>query len=283
MNSMKLINYLSILALFVSTQLSCQLANDPISKLRNNAIPIDSLSDLDGRIYEEIKNYEVIMMGEMHGTNEPAAFVLGLAKLISKKEGKVVLAMEIQSSEIDIYGKKITTENLLKTKLFTRENIDGRNGQAWFNLIAEASRVNGLSIVYIDNNTVQPRDSSMYLDVKYCKETFPNTKIITLTGNIHNILKPYVGEHKLGSYLMNDTVLFNPQKIMSINHMYKSGTMMNSNGKGIELRTVEGKDSFLNKTIATKKYLCKNIFESQNNYTHFLYTESVSHSDKVRK
>ena len=66
--------------------------------IKMNAIPIQNLSKLSDKIYDEIANYGIIMIGEMHGTNEPAEFANGLCNLITQSEKEVVLALEIRSS-----------------------------------------------------------------------------------------------------------------------------------------------------------------------------------------
>ena len=254
---------------------------DVVSELKNNAIPIYDLQNLDSLIYEEIKNHDLIMVGEMHGTNEPANFVFGLVKLLSTMGEKVTLAIEIPKSKIG-YIYPINREKLLTTDFFSMENTDGRNGTAWFELILKSSELSNVTIEFFDNEYVSPRDSSMYLDILKLKRENNNNKIVTLSGNIHNWLKPKRGNQTMGSYIVNDSTNFNVSRIMAINHLYKEGTMMNSTGNGLELKIVEGKDNFYNQTIEAKMYLCKTLFMGQNQYTHFLYTEHVTHSEKIK-
>ena len=56
------------------------------------------------------------------------------------------------------------------------------------------------------------------------------------------------------------------------------GTMLNNIGNGLELKTIEGKDNIFNKTIAADKFFCKKINTQRDHYTHFFYTNKVSHS-----
>jgi hypothetical protein len=264
--------------------LSCiSMANgqDVVSELKNNAFPIEELQNLDSTIYQQIKNYDLIMVGEMHGTNEPALFVYGLLKLLSEMGNAVILAIEIPKSSIgDV--RPFNKKNLLLTDFFSMENTDGRNGKAWFELILKSSALNNVTVEFFDNEHVSPRDSSMYLDILKLKRNNKGSKIVTLSGNIHNWLKPFRDSPTMGTYIINDSTSFSASKIMSINHIYNEGTMMNNIGKGLELRIVEGKNNFYNQTIASKMYLCKTLFKSQNQYTHFLYTEKVTHSEKVK-
>jgi TonB family protein len=277
---------LSILLLFFVLNLHSQNSSDAVSELRKNALAISNLEDLDQSIYEEIKNYDVILVGEMHGTQEPAKFVYGLLNLISKNEGQVVLVLEAPLKSIGC-SVPVSQYCLDDSDFFTSENIDGRNGKAWYDLLRMGGNLRGVNIGCFDNQRVSPSDSSMYLDfVDFRKGIddhykYRKVKIVSLSGNIHNSLKPHRNKATLGSYLLNDTINFKPERIMSINHWYKEGTMMNNSGNGLELKTVEGKDNFLNQTISSKMYLCKSLLESQKNYTHFLFTEKVTHSEKL--
>jgi hypothetical protein len=274
---------LCILLLFFVLNLHSQNGSDVVNELRKNALPITNLEDLDQSIYEEIKNYDVILVGEMHGTMEPAQFVYGLVKLIQKNEGRVVLAMEIESMKLE--GMMKSDGNCIKdSDFFSGPNLDGRNGKAWYELVLQSENLPGVDFLFFDNHRriETQRDSSMYLDfVNIRKGTAKKSKIVAISGNIHNRLQPYKNEATLGSYIFNDKINFTSDRVMSINHQYKEGTMMNNSGNGLELKTVEGKDNFFNQTIPSKKYLCKSLLESQKSYTHFIYTERVTHSEKL--
>ena len=273
---------LKLLILLLLTQnLISQSESNPVLFLQENAIKIDNLLGLNHNIYSEVCQYDVILVGEMHGTNEPAEFTYGLCELITKNEDKVILALEVPQILIGDLSSNFSINDLYKTRFFEMENRDGRNGQAWFDLIMRCQNNPKVNLKFIDNNTCSPRDSSMYVDILEIRKSHPHTKIVTLTGNIHNWLKPFRDELKLGGYIIKDTLNFNSEKIMSINHLYKDGTMMNNTGNGLELKTIEGKENFFNTSIDSRMYLCPRIFVKQNQYSHFLYTEKVTHSNKI--
>lgn len=264
--------------------ISCKTNNsqeDPtVLQLKRNAVEIKDLTNLNSSIYYKIKNYELIMIGEQHGTKEPAEFAFGLAKLIAKKEGMVCLALEIPKSEINL--KEINKATLGATTFFTKKNISGMNGIAWFNLILNCSNNENINLAFIDNyETLQlDRDSTMYMEIKKLKQNFPNKKIITLTGNLHNWLKPFSGKKMMGYQLKEDPI-FNKNKIMSFNHFYNKGTMLNNSGNGLELKKIKAGDDFLSTTLPFDNYFCTMIFEDLTEYTHFLFTENVSYSGKI--
>ena len=273
---------LTIALLLLSSVLCGQSTKlSPVDVLRENAVAINDLTKLDQKIYDVISEYEVIMIGEMHGTNEPADFAVGISQLIANNEGGVIIALELPNDLLGDLPYPLTQSRLLQSAYFQMENIDGRSGQAWFDLILYAANDSRITLESIDNSLTSPRDSSMYLDMVRIKKTYPNTKIITLTGNIHNWLKPFRDHTTLGGYLLKDEDHFSASKIMSINHLYKEGTMMNNTGNGLELRTITGEDNILNQTIKSDMYLVQQIFEQQDQYTHILYTEKVTHSEPV--
>jgi len=263
--------------------LTTGLCQDDAQFLKDNAIEIENLSNLSNSIYEEISSHEVIMVGETHGTKEPTEFVYGLAKLIAEKEGTVIVGIEIPESEIDLKPEQINEKKLLNTSFFTRENSDGRNGQAWFDLIMKCSSDSKIKLAFFDNYIDEPadRDKAMYLSIKKLKETEPNTKIITLSGNVHNMLIPNEEQKTMGYYICNDSITFNRDKIASIFHAFNYGTMMNNIGNGLELSTIEPINNLYATSTAYKKYFCKLVNKRSVNYV--LYTEEVNHSGVIGK
>lgn len=251
------------------------------STLKENAITLRSLSKLNKKLYKAISPYDIIMLGEMHGTNEPAEFAYGLCQLISQHEDQVIMGMEIPPSQMDGFSDTMTVDQIKDLSFFTGENSSGMNGQAWLNLIAKSNENEKIIIKFFDYQRVAPRDSSMYNSIVDIRMAYPKTKIVTLSGNVHNRLEPYKDKLKLGAYVMNDTINFDENKIISVMHYFNQGTMLNNMGNGLELRIVEGKENIFNKTISADKFFCENIFENQTHFTHILYTEHVSHSDVI--
>ncbi len=267
--------------LFLSCN-SVELSEDQ-RRIKENSIEIRNLSTLNNKIYKEIEDYEVIMVGEMHGTKEPSEFALGLCELISNKEQNVILGLEIPPSQMNNFTDNMSLEELKELDFFSGEGSDGRNGEAWLALLEESNKNEAIKVKFIDTQTLSTRDSSMYKEVCEIRKAYPQTKIVTLTGNIHNWLKPFSNKIRLGGLLVSDTTNFYPSKIMSINHIFNKGTMLNNMGNGLELTTIEGKENIFNKTLSAKMFLSKRVFEDRNQYTHFLYTEEVTHSDTLKK
>ncbi len=258
--------------------------SEPIDVLKRNAIPIQDLTQLNNKIYNKISAYDVIMVGEMHGTKEPAEFVYGLSKLIAKREDKVILALEIPPSEMEGFSESMSQEQIKQLYFFAKENRFGRNCKIYLDLIHDVNQKKKIRIEFIDSGKYGDRDSSMYVEVLQIKKTYPNTKIVSLTGNVHNWLIPYKDYTKFGGYLMNDTINFEPKKIMSINHIFNKGTMFNRIRGELKVHVMEGTESNIyNENIAAEMFLSKRIDETQKQYTHFLYTEKVTHSEKIEQ
>lgn len=270
----------NVVMLFWLTTALCQ---DNTEFLKNNAIEIEHLSNLSSSIYEEICSHEVIMVGEMHGTKEPAEFVYGLAKLIAEKEGTVIVGLEVPESKIGLKPEQINEKNLMNTSFFTKENTFGRNGQACFDLIMKCSSDSKIKLAFFDNyiNEAADRDEAMYLSIKKLKQTEPNTKIITLSGNIHNMLIPYEEQKTMGYYICNDSITFNRDKIASIFHTFNYGTLMNNIGNGLEFHSIEPLNNIYSTSTSYQKYFCKLLNKPSVNYV--LYTEEVNHSDVISK
>lgn len=257
-------------------------AQNAVDILKTNAINLGDLRQLSDELYQAISPFEVIMVGEMHGTCEPAQFVGSLAQLIAEKEGSVSVVLEIPDAKMNLDRNRIDSLGLLHTKFFVEENIDGRNGQAWFNLILRCSRDKRIKLFFMDNNTTPDRDSSMYLEVKRAHFLFPENKILTLSGNIHNRLATPPGDKRMGTYVLEDKIHFQADKIMSINHMYKEGTMMNNIGNGLELRSVQMGDGLFSSTLPYDNYFCKTLFGPPLQYNYFFFTRNVQHSEPIQ-
>ncbi|WP_298895733.1 hypothetical protein [uncultured Psychroserpens sp.] len=252
--------------------------------LKKSAIPINSLSKLSNKIYDEIANFEILMVGEMHGTKEPAEFVYGLCDLITESEKKVVLALEIRASQMENLSNDMSIAQLKELDFFRRENFDGRNGVSMLDLIYNSIQNEKIILKFIDNSyPSSTRDSSMYMEIRNIHSKHPNTKIVTLTGNVHNSFTPLFDKVRIGGYLLNDSVNFDSKKIMSINHVFSEGSMLNNDGTGLKISTIERKENIYNTTLSHEMFLYKKFPEEQNRCTHILYTDKVTASGIVEK
>lgn len=89
---------MKITLLFISTiALMFSNANGQVDPtyLKYNAVRIDNTNTLGDPIYNLLSPFQIIMFGEMHGTNESAPFVSGLANLLTSKGDSVQVGLEI--------------------------------------------------------------------------------------------------------------------------------------------------------------------------------------------
>ncbi len=274
-------NYL-LLLLFLTC--GVKKATNPIDFLKQNAIPIKNITKLNQQVYDEISDYEIIMIGEMHGTKEPAEFAFGLCNLITKSEKEVVLALEIRASQMDKVSDEMSVAQLKELDFFRRKNFDGRNGVSMLDLIYKSNQNERIIVKFIDNpHPSSDRDSSMYLEICNIRKKYPNTKIVTLTGNVHNSFTPCFDKLRIGGYLIKDTVNYDSKKIMSINHVFSEGEMMNNDGTGLQLRVMEREENIYNTILSHEMFFSKILPKEQNQYTHILYTDKVTASGIIEK
>jgi hypothetical protein len=86
-----------------------------------NAIKIDRPDSLDGKLYDSISRYRLIMVGEFHGTKEPATFVGGLIDLLIRNGDTVQVGMEIPADQMqDFYFFHKTPRSNRATEAWSR-------------------------------------------------------------------------------------------------------------------------------------------------------------------
>ncbi len=273
--SMKLI--LSILFPILS------FSQDFVSYLKENAITFSSIEQLNDSAYQKFKPFDAIMIGEMHGTQEPALLVEYLAQLIINKEGSISVGIELPQLEVAQFIKHSKKKNLLQSQFFLKENTDGRNSQAWFDLILACSQNKSIHLFFFDNSheyQIENRDSSMYVDVLKQKLRYPEEKIITLSGNIHNQLIPFNEQETMASYCAADTSSF--QRICSVRHLFSEGTMMNNTGNGLELHTIDYEASIYSTTVDSDNYILFYETSEPSANNCLFYTKKVNLSSLLK-
>jgi hypothetical protein len=273
-----------IMFLFI-IQLTNVFGQDFKTYINQNAIELTRIDSLELSLYNAIKTKELIMIGEMHGTNEPSSFVKSLIELILKHEGEVVFGIELPAREINMNGHYSIDSILLRSTFFKKENVDGRNGQAWFELLQFTLSNPQIKLFFMDNAKVSEsieRDSIMYLSVKEAKLKYPTTKIVTLSGNIHNSLIPFRGNPTLGSYCYQDSTLFDSTNILSICHQFDSGYMYNDGGEGIQLREIQSQKTIYRTATPFINYILFYETKELSMYNCVFFTNTVTPSFKLQ-
>ena len=189
-------------------------------ELSRNAIIINQPDGLSKNLYDSIARYKLIMVGEVHGTKEPAAFVRSLVALLIKNGNTVQVGLEIPSDAMTDFTRTSPDSAIYATAFFRTRRQDNRATEAWANLFVCFNNMANVSFFYYDVNAgdfknVADRDSLMYTKIKRRIQLHPTWKTITLGGNVHNMLLPYRGEMKMGLYLYKDTELNLANSILS--------------------------------------------------------------------
>jgi hypothetical protein len=274
--------YLSIFIIFVF--IHCNLKSQNSSdyfKTDIDIIEIEKLESLSSFLWPYLTPYKLIMIGEMHGTNEPASFVTGLAQLFTFHGDSVQVGFEIPSDQMNEFLKLKTEKSIYNAEFFSKISNDGRASKAWATAIATLNKNPRINIFFYDiisgeSKFIDDRDSIMYLKIKSNIKAHPKWKTITLSGNIHNMLQPYKGEKKTAFFLLNDVELKLKNNLCALNHTYQSGTMLNNIGKGLELRQVNMGESSYSKRSHFDNFLFLHKYDPANTYSGFFFTKTVT-------
>jgi hypothetical protein len=216
-------NIFILLILIITTKASKSQINS--TYLKEHAIPISEFDSLSSQIYEQINHYQLIMLGEIHGTNEPVNLLDGLAILLTKYGDSVQVGFEIPPSQMASFLKKHTSKSILASEFFSDPSGDGRASNAWFKTMVNLTKNKKVEIFFFDNNIDQSgySDSIMYVNIKAKIIAHPTWKTITICGSMHNRILPYEGQKKIGDYLILDKDLNIADKFCSLNLEFESG------------------------------------------------------------
>jgi hypothetical protein len=235
------------------------------------ATPFSPNADIDAGA-QELDRYwtqhRLIMIGEMHGTNETPALVARLIALRVHEE-PVLAGLEISADEqstVDAFlhsdGSSSARAKLLAGAHWNRPMQDGRSGQAIVQLL-EATRVlrhagRRIDLVCFDlggadaTDAHADRDAIMAANLRRAMDAHPNLRTISLSGNVHNQIreKTEFGTHSPMAWHLRD---LGP---LSINIAGRHGAMWNcapdcgvhdfdfrSGGKPLGLRIQEMPDA----------------------------------------
>lgn len=249
-------------------RLHCQNVEDAIKK---TAIEVKDWTSSNQNIYDVLKDYKVICVGEMHGTKEPAEFLLGLARTFASNKKMVIVGLEIPENSMMQFQKQHDSTALSKTKFFSEKTIDGRGSEAWFRAINECNKL-GVKFCFFDNSDTD-RDLGMFNRLIECYKVDTNAVLLTLSGNVHNRIVPFNDAKTMGCYLKERF----GNKFCSINHINNGGTMFNRTSNGLKIHSVEPTDGIFSTSTSYNSYYLSNIFNIEE-YSGFFYTKSMTAS-----
>lgn len=214
---------LIILAFIVA---SLNINGQDLSKYINkNAVEIDNIDSLNENIYKLLIDYKIVLIGEIHGTNEPINFVNSLVKLFTQNGDSVQIGFEIPSNQMANFKKLKSNKSILKSEFFSNPSGDGRDSWAWYKSIVEIRRNKKADFFFYGENADQSEhaDSFMYLNIKAKIKEHPQWKTITIGGGIHNRILPYNGKITFGALLTLDGELNFADSVCSLKHEFEQG------------------------------------------------------------
>jgi hypothetical protein len=250
-------------------------AQNDAAYLKANAIRFDNPEKLNDSVYNLLSPFQVVMFGEMHGTNESAPFVSGLANLFTNKGDSVQVGLEITHELMNKFLQLHTDSSIYQSEFFGNPPyLDGRESFAWANLISELNKNLKVQLFFFDisrdENVVSFRDSLMATNIKTQFNKHPTWKMITLSGNYHNRITDAT---TMTSVLKRNITA----KICSLNMEYKEGTCMaNFSGQGFKKKELGSYPSVFNSTEGYNRYLL--LFSPKSNYDYngIYYTKNIT-------
>jgi len=241
-----------------------------------NTIAIDckDLSLPNDKLYSFFKDYKCICVGEMHGTKEPAEFLVYLTKLFTEKNKKIIIGIELPKYAMTEFIEKKDSISLTQSGFFSSKSVDGRNSEAWFNAINECSKLK-TSFCFFDGY----QDNFKCGNIIECYNADTNSVILTLSGNVHNKLLPYKDNKTMGCYLKE----YFGNKIFTINHIFNEGTMYNLTSEGLRVSEFPPKNNVFATSTNYSNYFVPNVFSTTDGYSGYYYTTFMTASLPYKK
>lgn len=256
--------------------------------LRKNAVEVnfsDTLSSLKNNTV--FTQYDLFMIGEMHGTCEPVNLLGYLTEQLLMNGKKIKVGLEIPADLLSKFIKEPNKENLRSSRFFNNIYEDGKASLEWRSLIEKFNGNPNVKFFFYDTpDSVASRrlnaDSIMYENVKKELVTSAAGQVtLLLGGNIHNRITLFRGMKTMGYYLINDAKI-GSKKICSINHEYKSGAMRNNMGNGLKVNVIRTRETIFSTSTSFTTYFCALPVIEGYPYTGIFYTERITPSTPIK-
>lgn len=158
----------------------------------------------------------LLLVGEVHGTNEAPALIGDLACASARYGKPVVVVLEIpidEQTSLDNFlaskGSDADQAALLASRFWTRQPQDGRSSAAMLKLLhrlrtlrAEGARI---SVLAVDDGMPGSRDAGMATRIRAAHHAVP--AVIALLGNVHASRekgRQSAPDHEPAGYLLSD-------------------------------------------------------------------------------
>lgn len=246
--------------------------------IQTNAIKIDSNLSVPSTS-PVIFDCKLVMVGEMHGTQEPVGFTVSLAESFAKKGKPVAVGFEIPNTAMGDFLMFPSDSALRNTEWFSHENVDGRSSESWFNALLACALNPDIDVFFFDQDStcqIADRDSCMANNVLAFMDVHPEHAVLTISGNIHSRYAEFRGAETMGSILVSDTIRFSAKDICSVSHYYEKGTMRNSRGNGVETYEVDSGQSVYGTAVDYSNYILFHASNDLGRMECLLYTTFVT-------
>jgi hypothetical protein len=242
--------------------------------LKANAIRFDNPEKLSDSIYTLLSPFQIVMVGEMHGTNESAPFVNGLTNLFTSKGDTVQVGLEINSEFMSKFLQLRTDSSVYQSDFFSNPPyLDGRESLPWANLISMLNKNPKVQLFFFDTNRdkniVSFRDTLMAANIKIQFNKHPTWKLITLSGNYHTKISD---TNTMASVLKRNV----SAKVCSLNMEYKEGSCNANFTHGLEIKQLGSYPSVYNSTEGYDRYILLYSPKSNYDYNGIYYTKYIT-------
>jgi hypothetical protein len=173
-------------------------------------------------IIERAAGHRVLLIGEIHGTQQVPAVVADLARQIAAVERPLIVGLEIWRGEqqaieryLDSAGTWEDRALLLASEFWTRDYQDGRSSGAMVDLLDRLRALalkSDVSVVAFDEDPVAnldgaARDKAMAERLSRALDAEPQALALVLAGNFHTRIQesaPWDPEHRFMGHRLID-------------------------------------------------------------------------------
>jgi hypothetical protein len=223
-------------ALILISLCSCATAGSQHSGKPDLAHPIEiaRTDSLPKSIGVYLESYDIVLLGEMHGTTEGPAFMAALAADLRRYKRSLLVGLEISTPSQEAVNAFLEHGDrfaLMRDPFFARQYQDGRSSRAMVDLLDKLRDLPGVRVACFDPCGAerceiggQRRDELM---AQLLSSVFTSTRpdgLLILSGNIHAALTrgtPWDAQYRPMGYLMSQAL--QASRLLSIRQRYGSG------------------------------------------------------------
>lgn len=239
---------------------------------------LDKLDSADFRSF--MGNKKVLVVGEMHGTEEVPTLVLKMIRQLHQSGQPLTVGLEIPSDHqqvVESFLKKGDFSRLLQLEYF--QYPDGRTSVAMGQLIRGLRDLKDIRVICFDIDSKLSssinRDSVMGVNLS---KGYQDGYLVMLTGNLHANLKEGYWRPNFKSAVYHFSKLRKlDDQLLSLNTYFGSGTIWNCMQDGCKEREVQDNSS-LKKGIKYRNFIAVYDAALAGGYHGVLYIDRVTAS-----